>query len=47
MELWHAREGARIPAYPSRYSGRNGIVRHHTEVARYRGATETGEGGAR
>lgn len=47
MELRNAPEGDRIPAYPSRYSGRNGIVRQHTEVARHRGASETGVGGAR
>ncbi len=47
MELRDASKGDRIPAYPSRYSGRNGIVRQHTGVARHRGATETGAGGAR
>ncbi len=47
MGLRRSPKGGRIPAYPPRYSGGNGIVRQHTGVSRHRDAAETGVGGAR
>ncbi len=44
VRLRHGPEGGRIPAYPSRYYGRNGIVRQHTGVACQRGAAENRSG---